>query len=1476
MDLVMKPYQYLGKLWLVALLVSESYSEHTSELNGFEGQEFTFTCPEGHNNITWYKGHGTGGERIGNAAADFNVQECSLPGCTIRLYSGDLKIPSLSLDDEGWYTCKRSGYQDDFENHLHYVKVNVYVEATNDSMDMTEIKFPFDGQPFDIECTVDRIKPRPVISFKFLDSDFQPDEEVVKEIGDGTIKIIARIQKTFQHSDEGYKFRCVVQPPPGKGMEVVKQKVVYLASEYSTSVTELDQNEKPMLGSQKTLKCVVKTEGKPQADSVRWLLNGLLIRGSAKYSGSSSMRLTIKDLVKTDKGEYRCKIDNSVGPGKSLGGYDLQVWYQYISYFEYVSELHGFEGREFTFTCPEGNEPIFWYKGNGTQGETIGIAAADLKKQECSLPDCTIQLGSGDLRIPSLSLDDEGWYTCKKSGHHDDFKNMLHYVKVNVYLEATEDSMDMTEIKFPVDGQPFDIECTVDHITPRPVISFKFLDSDFQPDEEEVELLGDGTMKIIARIQKTFQRSDEGNEFICVVQPLPGKGMKVVKQKVVYLASEYRTSVTEVDQNEIPNIARQKTLECVVEAEGEPQADSVRWLHNGLLIRGSAKYSGSSSMRLTIKDLVKTDKGKYRCKINNSAGPGKSVGEYDLQVWYPYTSYCNASISKQDGTPLLGADLLLICNPDKSGFPPEVNGINWYRGIEMILEGDKYEYKDKYGLKVKNLEKYADNGEYTCTIDNPAGEGHSSRRYSLETLWSPAGQPTIQPIEMTSAIGSDITLSCGGSFDRGNPVANFTIWTKTDNETFRRNVTGTILILENLQTVRAAGHYQCQAGNLYGQTDLSTVNEVNVEAPLFIEHPISPTSKTFRWNDGDFELSCTISGSNIAQYTWKKDGQALDEQFFDYLPLETVRNSNFSYGQTKAQKSVIKREIEGYEFTCKNVEYFNGDYTCHPQGSMAGKATTAVSQPITVTTQYKAFWAGQDKWFSALEGDRNISILCDVCSFPKVNSFQWTFDGKPLRNGIGKFGAMITLDEVKPDDFGNYTCKTETIINDENYTSEFDIELQEKGPPYPPRDFRVTSRTSKSVNLTWTPGHAAGYAPLTFGLELKIAADVGYKLIRGNISENDIFLDQLFPFTEYSVRIQAFNQRPEEKGPNYSDQVELSFRTRIAPNISMYSVVVKETEMTISWNYVPLTQKDWATEEDYQVEVLIEYKEQNKHHFETYPANGSLLLATVGNVTIPGEYDIYSVYQIRLLTYENGIIDLVSKPEPFSTVKKRKDDPLLLLLLKVGLPILVLGIFGIVGITSIFYCRRSNRQRKQNPLKLAPSRHELDNITQTTSDPNRNKGDWQAGYEVPVSHTEEPTQIKAVYEEIPHDVHRMTASLNNETNELENISQITSDTNRNKSDWHVGYKVPVDRTEGPTQIKAVYEEIPEDVNQMTVSLNNESYELDNMSPILATSNPMGVQGVNVDKYFTEEDYEKTVARKVKPMKARLFAKIRRN
>ena len=597
-------------------------------------------------------------------------------------------------------------------------------------------------------------------------------------------------------------------------------------------------------------------------------------------------------------------------------------------------------------------------------------------------------------------------------------------------------------------------------------------------------------------------------------------------------------------------------------------------------------------------------------------------------------------------------------------------------------------------MQIKSLEKYADNGNYMCRIVNEAGEGHSTDLYRLEALWPPAGQPVVKPAKVITANGTDLTLQCEGSFDQGNPVIRYTIWTKQGNKTFLHNVTGTSLLLKNLQAGQDSGHYQCQTGNFLGLTNVSETNEVTVEAL---------TTKRLTWNDENFELSCTTDG-NASHFIWEKDGQPLDKEFFEYLPLQNL-NSSLPNNQAEAYTSTIRRNIKEYHFTCQNVEYFNGKYTCQSQSSTSDQPTTEATKAIFVTTQYKAIWLGGPKSTHAEVGERNVSLHCSVCSNPEVESFAWQFDGSPLRNGIQVNGDTISLDAIKQSDYGHYTCTTVTIINHFPYTSTFGFKLEEKGPPSAPKNIRVLSKTSHSVNLTWTPGYDGGYGPLIFKLEYEPATALGgYKEVKDNLSGDTYFLNKLKPGTNYDLRIQAINHRSFDKGPNYSNMVPMAFTTRAAPNISHIAVTMEETNMTVSWKYLRPPQK-YSVDEEYRVQVQVEYKQLIQKNYSIFPANGSLLDAYLEIVVIQGYFDIHSVYLVQIIVYENGITDITSNPQPLRSnpkIKYSSTGVLFWVVVGVGLT------FAITATTIGAFLFRRRILKRRKPLKLAPSRNELD------------------------------------------------------------------------------------------------------------------------------------------------------------------------
>ena len=65
--------------------------------------------------------------------------------------------------------------------------------------------------------------------------------------GDGTFKLTTTVLMRFKRRDDGEKFRCIVQPRPGRGDKVIKDRTVFVRCK-SFSCVKIRKRGKVFLG----------------------------------------------------------------------------------------------------------------------------------------------------------------------------------------------------------------------------------------------------------------------------------------------------------------------------------------------------------------------------------------------------------------------------------------------------------------------------------------------------------------------------------------------------------------------------------------------------------------------------------------------------------------------------------------------------------------------------------------------------------------------------------------------------------------------------------------------------------------------------------------------------------------------------------------------------------------------------------------------------------------------------------------------------------------------------------------------------------------------------------------------------------------------------------------------------------------------------------------------------------------------------
>uniref|UniRef100_H3DQE6 Neural cell adhesion molecule 1a n=1 Tax=Tetraodon nigroviridis TaxID=99883 RepID=H3DQE6_TETNG len=295
---------------------------------------------------------------------------------------------------------------------------------------------------------------------------------------------------------------------------------------------------------------------------------------------------------------------------------------------------------------------------------------------------------------------------------------------------------------------------------------------------------------------------------------------------------------------------------------------TIVWKYKGFTIQFSkdVRFRMLDNGHLQIRGIKKTDEGVYNCEARVAAR-----GEIDykkITVIVNVFPSVRARQAEVNATANVGASTVLACDAD--GFPDPV--ITWAHNGAVLESGDKYSLnEDGSELMIKDVKK-VDEGEYTCTAKNKAGE--KAQEVSLNVFVPP--EITYLNNQTASEFQEHVTLTCEASGDP-TPTISWSfanrIFTEGEqsmdrNIVVRSHARVSSLSLKDVQFTYA-GQYLCTASNSIGQDQQALYLEVRY-APKILG-----VVTTYTWEGNPANVSCEVEAHPRASVLWFRDGLQL-------------------------------------------------------------------------------------------------------------------------------------------------------------------------------------------------------------------------------------------------------------------------------------------------------------------------------------------------------------------------------------------------------------------------------------------------------------------------------------------------------------------------------------------------------------------------------------------------------------------------
>ncbi|CAD5231988.1 unnamed protein product [Bursaphelenchus xylophilus] len=674
------------------------------------------------------------------------------------------------------------------------------------------------------------------------------------------------------------------------------------------------------------------------------------------------------------------------------------------------------EGADAIFTCTfeqcPPNSFIFWSK-DGQRFSTVGN-----KKYISNLED-----GVATLNITSVQSDDSGLYKCEV----EDKENKC-------WSEAA---------------------LTVTKQTNQPELSDIKIGEDAQKDSKQTSPKGTKPKKVLKKKSaKPAQSERDGQVDSESSKESPEESEKEDQQAKLDQNEKSEQKVKHAAKilEDLENVEVNSEEELVLKVATTPEEwTEVKWLHNGVRIRNTDKYSleeRKDTLALKIKNCSHEDKGEWRLIIKTGTSSLETSCFVDVNV--EENTPPSFTTELEDQSYVSGCMVMLKTIVRGKPTPK----ITWYKDSEKLSNSGDYRIVDNINSHMLTiLETTTSNaGEYECVAKNVNGKAVTKSKITItdkkaikenedETQAPIVRLPLLPVRELPEA--SEINLVCTVT---GIPPPKIE-WFKDDElVTFANfkydNGIATLNIPE--AKLSHSGIYTCVAKNRFGTVRSSGVLYIQPKpndaqrAPKFEELLYNSTIEKGR----ELSLVCKASGKPQPTITWFKDG------------LKIIANHRLV--QYTDRRGVVRLNIinvndgDAGEYSCEAENGYGRDFT---HCSVKVVTDKEVSEKPAITSQApKLTRSLVDS--NVHEGNR-IIFECefDSAETPKV---QWYHnkelieDEKALRTYFDGRLAILKVFEASQSHAGVYECIASNKYGEVKSTAKLNVERTNGSEEYPP------------------------------------------------------------------------------------------------------------------------------------------------------------------------------------------------------------------------------------------------------------------------------------------------------------------------------------------------------------------------------------------------------------------------------------------